>query len=132
MIRDDLRPAQARRPSAATCEGEWELRYATKSSLVLVEMARQFPGNVAEAKARLRTAPTTRSATQKRLRDVLGTRVINGVALDQWQIDITSSARLWYCVDEDARVVWLTLAAAGHPRATEAKGGRAPRSRWRL
>ena len=127
-----MAPARPRRgdqvPPPAK-DGEWELRYATKSSLALIEMEKQFPGNVAEAKARLKTAPTTRSSAQKRLRDVLGTRVINGVVMDQWQIDISSSARLWYCVDEDAHVVWLTLAAGGHPRATEAKGKKPPRNR---
>jgi hypothetical protein len=92
-------------------------------------MERQFPGNCAEAKARLKIAPTTRSDVQKRLRGSLGKRTIGGVQLDQWQYDISSGARLWYCVDPDKRIVWLTLAATGHPRATVAKGKRAPRNR---
>lgn len=49
--------------------------------------------------------------------------------MDQWQYDITSGDRLWYGVDPGRRIVWLTPAAAGHPRATEAKGKRAPRER---
>jgi hypothetical protein len=110
-------------------EGEWDLRYATKESLAFAEMERQFPGNCAEAKARLKIAPTTRSDVQKRLRGSLGKRTIGGVQLDQWQYDISSGARLWYCVDPDKRIVWLTLAATGHPRATVAKGKRAPRNR---
>jgi hypothetical protein len=110
-------------------EGEWDLRYATKESLAFAEMERQFPGNCAEAKARLKIAPTTRSDVQKRLRGSLGKRTIGGVELDQWQYDISSGARLWYCVDPDKRIVWLTLAATGHPRATVAKGKRAPRNR---
>ena len=92
-------------------------------------METQFPGNCAEAKARLKSAPTTRSDVQKRLRGSLGKRLIGGVERDQWQYDISSGARLWYCVDPDRRIVWLTLAAAGHPRATVAKGKRAPRNR---
>ena len=110
-------------------EGEWELRYATKESLAFAEMEGQFPGNCAEAKARLKVAPTTRSDVQKHLRGSLGKRTIGGVEMDQWQYDISSGARLWYCVDPDMCIVWLTLAATGHPRATEAKGKRAPRSR---
>jgi hypothetical protein len=110
-------------------EGEWDLRYATKESSAFAEMERQFPGNCAEAKARLKIAPTTRSDVQKRLRGSLGKRTIGGVELDQWQYDISSGARLWYCVDPDKRIVWLTLAATGHPRATVAKGKRAPRNR---
>lgn len=92
-------------------------------------MERQFPGNTAEAKVRLRSLPDVRSDVQKPLRGSLGTRVVGGVELPQWQFDISSSARLWYCIDRDQRIVWLTLAAMGHPRATEAKGKRAPRNR---
>lgn len=108
---------------------EWNLRYATKESLAFAEMAKQFPGNAAEAMARLKVTPTTRSDMQKPLRGSLGKRTIGGVEMAQWQYDISSGARLWYCVDPDKRIVWLTLAATGHPRATEAKGKRAPRNR---
>lgn len=108
---------------------EWELRYATKGSLAFAEMEKPFPGNCAEAKARLRVAPTTRSDVQKPLRGSLGKRRIQGVEMDQWQLDISSGARLWYCVDTDMHIIWFTLAAMGRPRATEAKGKRAPRSR---
>lgn len=49
--------------------------------------------------------------------------------MPQWQYDISSGARLWYCIEEGTRTVWFTLASAGHPQATEAKGKRAPRNR---
>ncbi|MGB4779684.1 hypothetical protein [Microbacterium sp.] len=108
---------------------EWELRYGTKESLDFPELEKQFPGNCAEAKERLRTAPTERTDVQKPLKGRLGTRVFRGVQLEQWQYDISSGARLWYCVDHDAHVVWLTNAAAGHPSATASRGRRAPRNR---
>lgn len=78
---------------------EWDLRYATKESLAFAEMEKQFPGNAAEAKARLKAAPTLRSEVQKPLREALGTRSIAGVGMAQWQYDISSGARIWYCVD---------------------------------
>lgn len=124
-----VRPKRGQRLPPPPKEGEWDLRYATKESLAFAEMEKQFPGNTAEAKARLKTAPTTRTDVQKPLRGTLGTRRIGGVEMDQWQYDISSGARLWYCVDPDKRIVWLTLAAMGHPRATEAKAKRAPRNR---
>ena len=124
------RPKRGQQVPPPVAEGEWDLRYATtKESLAFAEMERQFPGNCAEAKARLKVAPTTRSDVQKRLRGSLGKRTIGGVEMDQWQDDISSGARLWYCVDADKRIVWLTVAAMGHPRATVAKGKRAPRNR---
>jgi len=105
------------------------LCYATKEALAFSELVKQFPGNCAEATQRLKTAPASRSDAQKRLRGSLGRRRIGGVDMDQWQYDISSGARLWYCVDPGHRIVWLTLAAMGHPRATTGKGKRGPRNR---
>jgi hypothetical protein len=65
---------------------------------------KQFPGNCAEAKSRLKIAPTTRTDVRKKLRGSLGRRVTAGVEMDQWQYDIASGARLWYCVDRPAPV----------------------------
>lgn len=123
------RPKRGEQVPPPPVANEWDLRYATKESLAFAELERQSPGNCAEAKARLKTTPTTRSDAQKPLRGTLGTRTIGGVEMTQWQYDISAGARLWYCVDNDNRIVWLTLAAAGHPRATDAKGKRAPRNR---
>jgi hypothetical protein len=123
------RPKRGDRVPPPSTEVEWDLRYATKEALAFPEMEKQFPGNCGEAKSRLKVAPTTRTDVQKKLRGSLGTRIIAGVEMDQWQYDIASGARLWYCVDPDKRVVWLTLAAMGHPKATVAKGKRAPRNR---
>ena len=124
-----IRPRRGQQLPPPPGKDEWDLRYGTKESLAFAEMEKQFPGNCAEAKARLKTAPTARTAAQKPLRGRLGTRTIGGVEMAQWQYDISSGARLWYCVDPEKRIVWLTLAAMGHPRATEAKGRRAPRNR---
>lgn len=123
------RPKRGEQVPPPPSGNEWDLRYATKESLAFTDMEKQFPGNCAEAKARLKVAPTTRTDVQKRLRGSLGTRTIKGVEMQQWQYDISASARLWYCVDPDLRIVWLILASMGHPRATEAKGKRAPRNR---
>lgn len=123
------RPKRGQQIPPPPTEDQWDLRYATKESLAFAEMEKQFPGNSAEAKARLKAAPATRTDVQKRLRGTLGTRTIGGVEMEQWQYDISSGARLWYCVDPGKRVVWLTLAATGHPRATEAKGKHSPRKR---
>ncbi len=97
--------------------------------MTFAEMRRQFPGNSEAAITRLKSTPVTRSADQKPLRGALGRRLIEGVELEQWQYDISSGARLWYCVDHDRRIIWLTLAAMGHPRATTARGKRPPRGR---
>jgi hypothetical protein len=39
--------------------------------------------------------------------------------MEQWQYEVTSAGRLWYCIDDKRRTVWLTDAMPGHPKATE-------------
>lgn len=123
------KPKRGQQVPPLPAEDEWDLRYATKESLAFAEMETQFSGTCAKAKARLKVAPTTRSDVQKPLRGTLAQRSVGGVQMQQWQYDISSGARLWYCVDPNHRVVWLTLAATDHPRATVVKGKRAPRNR---
>lgn len=61
------------------------------------------------------------------LRGDLGTVLIDGVALPQWQYKITSGARIWYAVEEysaagkaksPGRVI-ITSAVTGHPNETD-------------
>ncbi len=59
----------------------------------------------------------------------LAQRAVGGEDLPQWQIDISSGARIQYCVDEVRRRVWLMNASASHPGATVAKGKRSSRNR---
>jgi len=39
--------------------------------------------------------------------------------MEQWQYEVTAAGRLWYCIDDEQRTVWLTDAHVGHPKATE-------------
>lgn len=78
----------------------------------------------APAKARLAweqitTDPRGRMARQHPLKGNLATRIVNGTCMEQWQYEVTGTGRLWYCIDDDQRTVWLTDATVGHPKATE-------------
>jgi len=107
---------------------QYDLRYATKEALAFPEIAKQFPGNTDELKARLRVAPDIRSDVQKPLKGRLATRSIGGQSLPQWQYDISGGHRLWYCVDAERRIVWFTYAGR-HPTATTTQSRRAPTTR---
>ena len=39
--------------------------------------------------------------------------------LDQWQYEVTGAGRIWYCIDDERRTLYLTLATVVHPRQTE-------------
>jgi len=53
------------------------------------------------------------------LKGSLGTRSVDGNELEQWQFEVTSAGRIWYCIDDTRRVVWMTDCSIGHPKATE-------------
>jgi hypothetical protein len=53
------------------------------------------------------------------LRGSLGSRTVNGIELEQWQYEVTGAGRLWYCIDDGHRTVWLTDTTVGHPKPTE-------------
>lgn len=56
---------------------------------------------------------------QHRLRSVLAGRTLNGRELEQWQYEVSSGARIWYCPDPDRAIVWIVHAGSGHLERTE-------------
>jgi hypothetical protein len=58
-------------------------------------------------------------ARQHRLRGQLASRQISGQVLDQWQYEVTSAGRIWYCPDPQRRIVWVVAASPAHPKETE-------------
>lgn len=100
---------------------EWEIRFATNEAAKGWEnLCRQSPGNTRDAYELMRISPRPpQDSRHHRLRYDLATRKLGAVELEQWQIEVTGSGRIWYLVDDDARTVWLVGAGTGHPRATE-------------
>jgi hypothetical protein len=39
--------------------------------------------------------------------------------MEQWQYEVTAGGRLWYCIDDERKIVCLMDAMVGHPKATE-------------
>lgn len=98
----------------------WDFRFATQSAIKGWEqLCSAAPTNARRAWDRLTTSPRERDGRQRRLRGSLGTRTVGGRDLEQWQYEVTAGGRVWYCIDDDDRVVWMTHASVGHPRATE-------------
>lgn len=100
----------------------WELRYADKGAVDgWEELARLASSNLFRAWEALTYRPDDPSnlGRQHRLRGELGSRMIGGKSLDQWQYEVTGSGRIWYCIDPERRIVWITLAKTGHPNQTD-------------
>ena len=102
--------------------GGWEARFATSEAAKGWEQLYQVAkANTWEAWVVLTERPTQpeNPGRQHRLRGELGTRVVSGKVLDQWQYEVTAGGRIWYCPDPERRIVWLVAASPAHPKRTE-------------
>jgi len=98
------------RPASEQARKEWE--QASDQEPLLMQAERE----------RLRERPLDRSANPRRtaqLRAGLATRKVGGLTLPQWQHELTSGGRIWYCPDKDGRIIWVTKVALAHPKATD-------------
>ena len=75
--------------------------------------------NARRAWDRITADPRERDDRQHPLKGSLGTRAVDGVDLEQWQFEVTSAGRIWSCIDDARRTVWMTDYSVGHPKATE-------------
>jgi hypothetical protein len=115
-------PKRNERVSPPAPPGGWELRYADKAAVDgWEELVRSVPGNLLKAWEALSYRPDDPSNPdrQHRLKGELGSRMVGGRNLAQWQYEVSGSGRIWYCPDPTRRIVWLALAATGHPRQTD-------------
>jgi hypothetical protein len=100
--------------------GERDLRFGDSAAVEGWDrLCSQAPGPALTAWTALRTDPRARSQRQHPLRGDLATRSVRGRVLEQWQYEVTGAGRIWYCIDDERRVAYLTLATVGHPRQTE-------------
>lgn len=102
--------------------GGWEARFGTSEAAKGWEdLVRTARANAWEAWVVMTERPTApeHPNRQHRLRGSLGTREVRGKSLEQWQYEVTSGGRIWYCPDPAQRIVWVVLASTKHPKSTE-------------
>jgi|SRR5579859_529603 len=113
-------PKRGDRVAPPPAPGEWDLRFGDSAVVESWEqLCSQAPGSALTAWSALRTAPRSRSARQHPLKGDFATRLVGGQVLEQWQYEVTGAGRIWYAIDDERRVVYLTLASVGHPRQTQ-------------
>ena len=113
-------PRRRERVAPPPAAGGWDFRYATSNAVAgWDKVCAAAPSNARVAWERISSDPRQRTHRQHPLKGGLGARLVNGDTLDQWQYEVTGGGRLWYCIDDARRVVWLTDAMVGHPKATE-------------
>lgn len=113
------RGSQALRPRRP---GEWLVRHASKDAADgWVNLCGQQPGSIATLYDRLVNDPrqVDNRDRQGPLKGDLGRATVNGEVLEQWQYELAGGGRVWYAVQNDDHVVWITKAAARHPNETK-------------
>ena len=113
-------PKRKERVAPPLGAGGWDLRYANSDAVKGWEqIGAVAASNARTAWERITADPRRRDGRQHPLKGSLGRRCVNGVDMEQWQYEVTAGGRLWYCIDDKAKTVWLTDAHVGHPKATE-------------
>jgi hypothetical protein len=113
-------PKRGDRVAPPPSSSEWDLRFGDSAAANgWEELCRHVPGNTLKAWHLTRSSPgLPETERDHRLRGELATRKVGGQELDQWQLEVTGGGRIWYCLDEDQRRVWVVFAGTGHPPAT--------------
>lgn len=115
-------PKRGDRAAPPARAGEWELIFADNAAAKGWEtLARGHPGPLREAWERLSADPRS-GAPRNRMHQpkaAFRTRVVGGTELEQWQYEVTGGGRIWYCIDDAARRLFITYAGAGHPARTD-------------
>lgn len=105
--------------------GGWSLRYASAGAAEEWEIvSRELASAVRRAYDQLESDPRLRTERQHPLRGQDSTTTVAGRTLEQWQYELSGSARLLYAIDDDRRDVWILGASVGHPKRTERVSGR--------
>jgi hypothetical protein len=102
--------------------GEWRILAATTDAAKgWDDLAAQAPGPLATLYDKLTANPRAVENRERhgRLKGSLGAVSVKGVAMEQWQYEITGGGRVWFAPQDAKRTVWITWAGTGHPKATD-------------
>ncbi|MGQ0779098.1 MAG: hypothetical protein ACT4NY_32570, partial [Pseudonocardiales bacterium] len=101
---------------------EYDIRFDNaESAKGWDELARTVPANLRRAFEAIRDSPRPIPSTERhhRLHGSLSTASRRGAALEQWQFEVNAGGRIWYLIDDTTRIMWITYAGTGHPKATD-------------
>lgn len=112
-------PKRKERVAPPPAPGGWDFRFATNDAVKGWEqVCAVAPSNARTAWDKITADPRSHDQRQHPLKGSLGRREVNGDKLDQWQYEVTGAGRIWYCINDTSRVVWMTDCSTGHPKAT--------------
>ena len=117
-----MSPKRRERVAPPASGNQWEVRYATSEAVKGWEdLCQQAASGAFWAWEQMMNnpAPAVQTPRHAQLKGRLATHEFDGRVLPQWQLEVTSKARVWYLPDAERRTSWIVLASVKHPKATE-------------
>ena len=116
-----MSPKRLDRVAPPPVKGEWEVKFAeNQAAKGWGDLCSRAADKTREAFEMMRSNPRPpQDDDHYQLRHDLASRTFQGRELEQWQVKVGSSARIWYLPDDEKHTVWVVHAGVAHPRATE-------------
>ena len=116
-----MSPKRLDRVAPPPVNDEWHVRFGTtEAAKGWDDLCVQVTAKTRHAYELIRSNPRPpQDDSHYQLRGTLATRAYGGKVLEQWQIKVGGSARIWYLPDDAAHTVWVVLASTKHPKETE-------------
>jgi hypothetical protein len=114
-------PKRLDRVAPPPVKGEWDVRFGTSEAAKgWEELCGYAASGTREAFELMRVSPRPpQDGSHYRLRGSLASRELRGRVLEQWQVKVSGSGRIWYLPDDDSRTVWIVYASPAHPKETD-------------
>lgn len=116
-----MSPKRNERVAPPPIREEWEVRFGTSEAAKgWDDLCTQAAEKTRAAFELIRVNPRPpKDESHYQLRGGLATRELKGRMLEQWQVKVGGSSRIWYLPEDDTRTVWIIYASAAHPRKTD-------------
>jgi hypothetical protein len=119
-------PKRLDRVAPPPVNDEWHVRFGTNEAAKgWDDLCTHATVKTREAFEMMRSNPRPpQDDSCHQLRGSLATRSYGDRVLEQWQVKVSSAARIWYLPDDSQHTVWVVEASAAHPKKTEPHSGR--------
>jgi hypothetical protein len=116
-----MSPKRLDRVAPPPTKDEWDVRFGTtEAAKGWQDLCSKATNSTRDAFELMRSDPRPpEDLTHYRLRGEFRSRHFGGKQLEQWQIKIGNSGRIWYLPDDESHTVWVVYASPAHPKETE-------------